>query len=84
MLRRVAAGKRTSGCCSAQIAHCRFPILIQKHYPKVAKTALVSIEEVGIQHTLVPNEALIPTVLTPDFPYIHKELLKNIVTLKLL
>lgn len=33
---------------------------------------------------LFPEEALIPTLVTPDFAYIHKELLKSGVTLKLL
>ena len=45
---------------------------------------LESMDEVEIRHTLFPEEALIPTLVTPDFPYIHKELLKNGVTLKLL
>ena len=51
---------------------------------QLSKDALESMEEVEIHHMLFPEEALIPTLVTPDFPYIHKELLKSGVTLKLL
>lgn len=51
---------------------------------RVSKDALESMEEMEIHNTLFPEEALLPTLVTPDFPYIHKELLKSGVTLKLL
>ena len=51
---------------------------------QLSNDVLESMDEVEIRHTLFPEEALIPTLVTPDFPYIHKELLKNGVTLKLL
>ena len=51
---------------------------------QLPKGALDSMEEAEIHHALFPEEALIPTLVTPDFPYIHKELLKSGVTLKLL
>jgi len=51
---------------------------------QLSKDALESMEEKEIHNTLFPEEALLPTLLTPDFPYIHKELLKSDVTLKLL
>lgn len=51
---------------------------------QLSKDALESMEEVEIHHMLFPEEALIPSLVTPDFPYIHKELLKSGVTLKLL
>ncbi len=50
----------------------------------LSKDALESMEETELHHTLFPEEAMLPTLVTPDFPYIHKELLKNGVTLKLL
>ena len=50
---------------------------------RVSKDALESMEEMEIHNTLFPEEALLPTLVTPDFPYIHKELLKSGVTLKL-
>ena len=51
---------------------------------QLSKDALESMEEMEIHNTLFPEEALLPTLVTPDFPYIHKELLKSGVTLKLL
>lgn len=45
---------------------------------------LESMDELDIHKTLFPDEAMIPVLVTPDFAYIHKELLKNGVTLKLL
>lgn len=51
---------------------------------QLSKEVLESMNEAEIRHTLFSEEALIPTLVTPDFPYIHKELLKNGVTLKLL
>ena len=50
----------------------------------LSKDALESMEVTELHHTLFPEEAMLPTLVTPDFPYIHKELLKNGVTLKLL
>lgn len=47
----------------------------------VIEDALESMEEMEIHHTLFPEEALLRTLVTPDFPYIHKELLKSGVTL---
>jgi transposase len=60
---------------------------------KVAKAAmehpvstdiLDSIDEPELHQKLFPEEALVPVLVTPDFDYIHKELLKSGVTLKLL
>jgi transposase len=45
---------------------------------------LDSISESELCQKLFPEEALIPVHVTPDFDYIHKELLKSGVTLKLL
>ena len=47
---------------------------------QLSKDALESMEEMEIHNTLFPEEALLPTLVTPDFPYIHKELLKSGVT----
>lgn len=51
---------------------------------QLSNDVLESMDEAEIRHTLFPEEALIPMLVIPDFPYIHKELLKNGVTLKLL
>lgn len=51
---------------------------------RLSKDTLESMEEAEIHRTLFPEEAMLPALVTPDFPYIHKELLKNGVTLKLL
>jgi transcriptional regulator with XRE-family HTH domain len=60
---------------------------------KVAKAAvenpissdiLNSIGEPELHQKLFPEESLIPVLAAPDFDYIHKELLKSGVTLKLL
>ena len=51
---------------------------------QLSKDALEFMEEVECHHTLFPEDALLPTLVTPDFPYIDKELLKSGVTLKLL
>lgn len=51
---------------------------------RVSKDALDSMEDKQLHYMLFPEEELIPTLVTPDFPYIHKELLKSGVTLKLL
>ena len=48
------------------------------------KRCLKSIGKNEPHHLLFPEEALISALITPDFPYIHKELLKSGVTLKLL
>lgn len=45
---------------------------------------LDSLEEMEIHRLLFPEESMIPALVPPDFPYIHKELLKSGVTLKLL
>ena len=50
----------------------------------LSKEALESMKEAEIHHTIFPEKAMLPILVTPDFPYIHKELLKNGVTLKLL
>ena len=49
---------------------------------QLSKEALDSIEKAEIHHTLFPEEALIPAPVTPDFSFIHKEVLKSGVTLK--
>ena len=60
---------------------------------KVAKAAveypvsigiLDSIDELELHQKLFPEGTLVPVLVTPDFSYIHKELLKSGVTLKLL
>lgn len=60
---------------------------------KVAKAALEhpvsndildSISEPELHKKLFPKQALVPILVTPNFVYIHKELLKSGVTLKLL
>lgn len=43
-----------------------------------------TIEETEVRRLLFPEESLIPVLVTSDFPYIHKELLKSGVTLRLL
>ena len=43
-----------------------------------------TIEETEIRRLLFPEESLIPVLVTPNFPYIHKELLRSGVTLRLL
>ena len=40
---------------------------------QLSKDALKSMEEMEIHNTLFPEEALLPTLVTPDFPYIHKD-----------
>lgn len=54
-----------------------------KKHP-VFKDALDSISEQELHQKLFPEELQVPTLVTPDFNYIHKELLRNGVTLKLL
>jgi len=51
---------------------------------QVSDDYLDSVEETELHRWLFPEESLTPTLVPPDFPYIHKELLKNGVTLKLL
>ena len=46
--------------------------------------SLDSLNEDEIHRSLFPQEAFIPTLVIPDFEYIHKELLKSGVTLRLL
>ena len=36
---------------------------------QLSKDALESMEEMEIHNTLFPEEALLPTLVTPDFPY---------------
>jgi len=50
----------------------------------VSSDSLDSIDELELHQKLFPEEVLIPVLVTPDFDYIHKELLKSGVTLKLL
>uniref|UniRef100_UPI001A9BC9AD helix-turn-helix domain-containing protein n=1 Tax=Enterocloster aldenensis TaxID=358742 RepID=UPI001A9BC9AD len=50
----------------------------------VPQEALCSMEEKEVHRMLFPEEAQLPSLVTPDFAYIHKELLKSGVTLKLL
>jgi transposase len=50
----------------------------------ISTNVLDSISESELCQKLFPEEALIPVHVTPDFDYIHKELLKSGVTLKLL
>ena len=52
-------------------------------YP-VPDDLLESISESELHQRLFPDEAMIPVLVTPDYGYIHKELLKSGVTLKLL
>lgn len=46
--------------------------------------SLDTIGELELSRILFPEAALLPTLVTPDFVYIHKELMKSGVTLKLL
>jgi len=50
----------------------------------VSTNMLDSISESELRQKLFPEEALVPVLVTPDFDYIHRELLKSGVTLKLL
>lgn len=54
-----------------------------KKHP-VFKDALDSISEQELHQKLFPEESQVPILVTPDFGYIHKELLRSGVTLKLL
>ena len=47
----------------------------------VSKDTLDSMGENENHRMLYPEEALLPTLVTPDFVYIHKELLKSGITL---
>ena len=75
--RRIASALRVSRNTVAKVVNAA-----SDH--QLPKGALESMDEAEIHHALFPEEALIPTLVTPDFPYIHKELLKSGVTLKLL
>jgi transposase len=50
----------------------------------VSDAVLETIDETQLHQKLFPEELLLPTLVTPDFAYIHNELLRNGVTLKLL
>lgn len=50
----------------------------------VSVDLLETITELELHQQLFPEQVSIPVLVTPDFPYIHKELLKSGVTLKLL
>lgn len=50
----------------------------------ITGSTLDLMDERTVHQHLFPEETLIPVLVTPDFAYIHKELLKNGVTLKLL
>jgi transposase len=50
----------------------------------ISTNVLDSISESELHQKLFPEEALVPVLVTPDFDYIHRELLKSGVTLKLL
>lgn len=50
----------------------------------VSNDILDSMDEPELHQKLFPEETLIPVLVTPNFGYIHKELLKSGVTLKLL
>jgi transposase len=54
-----------------------------KEHP-VPEDTLDAISEQELHRKLFPEESQIPILVTPDFDYIHKELLRNGVTLKLL
>lgn len=41
---------------------------------RLSEVALESMEEARIHHILFSEKALNPTLVTPDFPYIYKEL----------
>ena len=51
---------------------------------KLEKSALESMEESEVHRMPVREETLLPAFAVPAFAYIHKELLKSGVTLKLL
>lgn len=50
----------------------------------IAEDKLAIMEEKDVHRLLFPEEEAIPALVMPDFNYIHKELLKDGVTLKLL
>ncbi|MDD5602720.1 MAG: helix-turn-helix domain-containing protein, partial [Eubacteriales bacterium] len=54
----------------------------QKH--AVSADALETLDDRELQRQLFPETAQIPLFLTPDYDYIHKELMKSGVTLRLL
>lgn len=50
----------------------------------VLQEELIALSDLQLHQKLFPEEAQIPILVLPDFAYIHKELLKSGVTLKLL
>lgn len=75
--RRIASTLRVSRNTVTKVAEAA-----SEH--SISKDVLETLEDTELNHMLFPEEALIPTLVTPDFAYIHKELLKSGVTLKLL
>lgn len=75
--RRIADALKVSRNTVAKVfsAADKHPVPIQE---------LTSMEEAKLHPILFPEEAQIPALVPPDYDYIHKELLKNGVTLKLL
>jgi transposase len=55
---------------------------LQEH--PVSEDALNPLNDQELHQQLFPEESQVPLLVTPDYDYIHKELLKNGVTLKLL
>ncbi|WP_347489257.1 helix-turn-helix domain-containing protein [Desulfoscipio sp. XC116] len=50
----------------------------------VFKDSLNSLNDQELRQQLFPEESQVPVLVTPDYDYVHKELLKSGVTLKLL
>lgn len=50
----------------------------------VSETDLTSITDQELHEQLFPEDSRLPVLVTPDYDYIHKEMLKSGVTLKLL
>ena len=50
----------------------------------IPEDLLKTMEEADVHKHIFPVEQSIPTLVVPDFEYIHKELLKDVVTLTLL
>ncbi|MGI6711358.1 MAG: IS21 family transposase [Bacillota bacterium] len=55
---------------------------LQDH--SVSKDSLNSLNDQELHQQLFPEESQVPVLVTPDYDYVHKELLKSGVTLKLL
>ena len=55
---------------------------LEKH--PVSEDSLNTLNDQELHQQLFPEESQVPVLVTPDYDYVHKELLKSGVTLKLL